>query len=220
MTALPRSCSRRGATLVEVLVALGIGALILGVIFLAYHTLSQNASRQLGRINTSDDAHYTIDELRGDLLQLFATDAESGCEIELENSATDLIRLAFCRWENSTGKEPLMTNRLTRVTFQRDSGKDSPRWVRIHQALTGPDAERPPATNRLEGAWPRLMVHLHDGDSWKTNWTGATDARPRAARILLLDEQMKPAHETMVIIPSGLSVTSTILRTGTTSSSR
>ena len=214
MSTSTRSSSNVGATLVELLVALGIGALIIGVVILAHHSLTRNAAGQLDRLNMEEAAHRTIDAFREDLLQLFVTTASPDCGITLENSATNLVLLGFCRWERLTDRDALFTNRLERVEFQPVTGTNRYAWVQVRRALTGPDAAKPSVTNRLDGIWPRVLVHLHDGSRWQTNWSATTDARPRAARITLLDATHQPAYETMLVIPSGLAVTSTILRAG------
>ena len=212
--------SQRGATLIEVIAALGIGALVVAVIALAHYALTSETARQGRRQQTAERIDETLFELREDLQQLFlpAGDPETG--IELENSDTNLIRLSFCRWEISADRPRLATNRLERVTY-RFSDDPAPDLLRIRRALTGPAAIDGDTTNRLVGTWPRLLVHLHDGDTWQTNWAPAKadnmdPPRPRAARLWLLNEQGDAVAESLVIIPSGLSVTSTLLRAGST----
>lgn len=203
-----------GATLVELLVGLAISSLIIAALILAHHTLHRNASGQLERLMSADAANYTIQSFRDDLMQLFATAADDECAIELENSATNLIRLGFCRWEHTSGRDFPMTNRLERVDFFSDPATNRSPWVRVRKALVGVDATLPPITNRLDGTWPRLVIHLHDGKAWQTNWIAVSEARPQAARIILLNESHQTAYETVVVIPSGLHVSSTVMRAG------
>jgi hypothetical protein len=210
---------RAGTTLVELLVALGIGTAIVAVLVLAYTAVTQSASRHLGRDRQRELAQVTIRELREDVQQLFSPVDDTACAIELENSATSLVRFAFCRWELSAGKEPLMTNRIERVVFFYDTQTGGTRLVRTRQGLIGPADGAPVVTNTLGATWPRLLVHLHDGTSWQANWSGNAGAlpgtpppRPRAARIQLLGDGDWIAHESVVVIPSGLVVTSSIAR--------
>lgn len=214
-----RPSSRTGATLVEVLVALGIGIMIVAVIILAHHALTQLAGRQINRQLTLERADLTINELRFDLHQLFLSADDDATAVTLENSATNLTSISFCRWAPRVGEYLLPTNRLERVTYRFDNADGNMELIRVTEALVGPDAEKPAATNRLGKTWPRMFVHLHDGAMWQTNWpfadteeTKRNPPRPRAARIQLLDASAAPVHETMVVIPSGLSVTSTIVR--------
>jgi len=213
----PRSLS--GATLIEVIAALGIGALVVAVIALAHYALTNETSRQNNRMQTTSRIDQTLFELREDLQQLFLPAGDPNCGIELENSATNLLHLSFCRWEFLEDRSAISSNRLEFITYRFSDGPE-PNLLRIRRALTGPEFFHGETTNRLSDTWPRLLVHLHDGESWKTNWTpakadNANPARPRAARLVLLNETGDTVAETLVIVPSGLSVTSTLLRAGT-----
>ena len=113
------------------------------------------------------------------------------------------------------------TQPIERVTYRFGQIDGKNELIRTIKALVGPGAEKPETTNRLDHPWPRISVRLYDGETWQTNWPPAAapddkrdPPRPRAARILLLPETgSEPVYETMLVIPSGLSVTSTVLRT-------
>lgn len=219
--------SRRGATLVELLVALGIASLVIAVIVLAHRALTRQTD-QLGRDHrTAERIDTTLDELRTALQSLFIPGPDPECGLTLEQSATNLIRLQFCRW---TGAPPSLTNRmpvvaLEQVTLRYDDANPGDLLI-VRRGLTGPAALAPDTTNRIPGAWPALRIHLRDGETWKTGWNPPANdnpnvPRPDAARIQLLKTPATPgaaeevAAETIVVIPSGLSVTSTLLRAGT-----
>lgn len=217
-THVAHSRSLRGATLIEVIAALGIGTLVVAVIALAHDALTNETSRQGRRMQTAERIDQTLFELREDLQQLFLPAGDPNCGIELENSATNLLHLSFCRWEYLDDRSILSSNRLEHITY-RFSDDPQPSLLRIRRALTGPAVFIGETTNRLSDTWPRLLVHLHDGESWKTNWApakadNANPARPRAARLVLLNDSGDRVAETLVIVPSGLSVTSTLLRAG------
>ncbi len=218
------SRSQRGATLVEVLVALGIGVMVIALIVLAHHTLTSETSRLSRKHKLAEQQEETFSALRADLHGLFLPVGDPDCGIELENSATNLVTLGFCRWLPSGDRRVLpASNHLERITY-RFSDESPPALLIVRHALNGPEALTGDTTNRILNAWPRLLVQLHDGNEWKTNWIPAqpdnpNPPRPRAARIVLLD-QGPPGQagaavaETMVVIPSGLSATSTLLRAG------
>jgi hypothetical protein len=213
------SSSRSGATLVEVLVALGIGVMVVAIVVVAHHTLSKQAGRQLSRQKSNERADRTLNELRLDLHQLFVSPDHESTGITLDNSHTNLVSFSFCRWSPRIGRSFPPTNRLERVAYFFEATGDDAELIRTIKALYGPDSMLPAITNRLGSTWPRLLIQLYDGEIWQTNWPFAgmekrknDPPRPQAARIQLMGESTEPAFETVVVIPSGLSVTSTIRR--------
>jgi len=228
MPATSGHSSRSGATLVEILVALGIAVMIMAVVILTHHTLTLNSSGQAKRLQLADRALSTISELRNDLQQLHAPGGDSACAIELENRTDQLDRLSFCRWESSQARNLILTNRLEKVTYFVDETGETSRLLRLIQSTTGPGSDQPYVTNWIDSAWTRLVIQLHDGTTWKTNWPGTENeggpaGTPIAARIQLLTEMesgradAEPAFEAMVIIPSAMTVTSSIVRAGSSS---
>lgn len=219
---------RRGATLVELLVALGIASLVIAVIVLAHHALTRQTGQLDRNQRTAERMDTTLDELRTALQSLYIPGPDPDCGLTLEQSATNLVRLQFCRW---AGTPASFTNRtpavaLEHVTIRYDDTTPGDLLI-VRRSLTGPAALSPDTTNRIPGAWPALRIHLRDGETWKTEWTPPANdnpnvPRPDAARIQLLEKPGTPgatervAAETIVVIPAGLSVTSTVLRTGTT----
>lgn len=189
---------------------MAIGTMVVAMIVLAHRALTGNAIRQTETVQQDALAADTLSFFREELQPLFLPPGDADCSIELENSSTSLVRLAFCRWDPATGLDPrLMSNRLRRVSMEYADDDDSPQLVMIEYPLTGPEAEEPPRTNWPGATWPRLMVHLYDGSQWQTNWSGS-DRAPLAARILLLDDASKMAEEAILVIPAGLSVTSSL----------
>jgi len=218
MPAMTSTSSRTGATLVEVLVALGIGVMITAVVILAHHALTLHAGRQLDRQRINEHADQTINELRLDLQQLFLPLEDDFGSVSLENSATNLVSLSFYRRALLAGEATLSTSRLERITYRFEQFDEKTELIRTVAAVAGPDAELPAATNRFAQSWPQIFIHLHDGKAWRTNWPfagmeddKANPPRPQAARIQLLGDGV-PVVETLVVIPSGLSVTSTVSR--------
>lgn len=204
---------RAGVTLIELLTALAIGTLALSALLLAHHALTNNARQNLDRIEHHELAQRTIALLREDLQQVFHPPGATNCFIELAQDETRLIRLTFCRQTPQPGGGLPAPAPAERVTYWVDAGGQPPLLMRTVQPMAGP-AAGVATTNRPDRAWPYFHLHLHDGTAWQTNWSDAIEATPRAARIVLLDPERNfaPVHETMWVIPAGLSVTSTILR--------
>jgi len=202
-----------GLTLIELLVALAIGTVIMTLVLVAYRAFSRSESRQFERTGIQSHADGITEFLRQDLQQLFLPAGDQDCAIELENSPTNLIRLSFCRWASSLVASGLMTNQLERVEFRYADIKGKPELVRVTRALTGPASLQPAVTNVSGYRWPRLQVQLYDGATWQTNWPGDEKLRAMAARIFLWrDADRDLFQEALVLIPSGLSVTSRVQR--------
>lgn len=212
-----RSNPASGLTLIELLVALGIGALVMAVLVLAYHAITGVSHRQDDRGREQEYVSRTFGFFREDLQNLFFPATDQSCAITLEQTVTNLTALTFCRWENTAIGGPLATNRLQRVTFAFASQDGTTQLVRIDEALTGPDALRPPVTNWPGRTWPSVRIEFYDGFTWLDAWPEDAKTAPAAARIQLLDNSTPPvpAHEDLVLIPAGLSVTSRMIRSTT-----
>ena len=204
---------RTGATLVELLVALGIGAMALTIVLLAYNVFTTHTRQFETRSGQRKLAEQTLQLLGHELQQLFFMPGDSNTVVVLENTATNLVQLGFSRWL-SAPRETLPAQRLERVTYTYVPMDGRPQLVRIIEGLTGPAASSPPATNWPGPLWPRLTVLLHDGQQWQTNWPSTAERAPAAAHIQLLAEPPAavPAHEIIVVIPAGLSTTSRLDR--------
>jgi len=209
----PTARTSQGITLIELLVALAIGSIIMTLVLASYRAFNRSEARQFERSTIQSNADGTIEFLRRDIQQLFQPPEDNACMIELENSATNLVRLAFCRWEPMLNRNGLMTNRLERVEFTLTGVGEKSGLMRLSSAMTGPASLQPATTNTSAHRWPRLQVQLFDGTAWQTNWPGDGKSRAMAARIILRrSEDREPYQEAMVLIPAGLSVTSRVPR--------
>jgi type II secretory pathway component PulJ len=204
---------RAGTTLVELLLAIFISALIMTMVLVAYQSTSGFSLLQSNKSKQRVLARDTLQLFSRELQQLFVAPQDTACVIELENNPTSLVRLAFCRWTIAAHDAELPTQALERVTFLYSPGAGPRELLYVTESLTGPAAQRPPLTNSPGAVWPRMLVHLHDGQQWQTNWTSETRGSPAAARIQLLNEKNDVFIEDVVLIPSGLVVTSRIART-------
>ncbi len=212
---IAKTLSRRaGVTLVELLTALAIGSLVILMVALAHRALTLHTTRQSETQRTRAHAAATIRTLSDDLQQLFVPVGDPDGALELINSATNLIRLSFLRWVHTGGGSWTQTvSRLERVTYEPSTESSRTGLTVVRQTLSGPDVLAPPVTNATDATWPSLLVHLHDGTQWQTNWMPGQAERPVAARLRLLGSgTSSEAEDTLVVIPFGLTATSTVIR--------
>lgn len=211
----PPSTVRSGATLIELLAALGIGVMVMAVTLLAYHALTGHASSINSRAGQALLRQNTATLFQENLEQLFHVDKDQALGITLENSATNLVLLSFTRWTGNGNPRDLSTNRLERVTFAYAPLDGEMQLLQTTAALTGPDSALPARTNWPGRTWPALQVHLHDGSQWQTNWSPTAPNAPSAAKIVMTGNgENIPSFESFFLIPAGLSLTSRIERTG------
>lgn len=204
-----------GITLIEVVVALGIGVLVMSVVLLAHRALTGHAQG----ISRSASHQRVIDEtfafFTSDLEQMFFMPNDDDCRIQLENSPTNLVMLRFSRWaEPSKSPAGLATQPLERITFSFVPDSGVARLVKVTEQRIGRGAMEPPRTNWAGKIWPNIRITLRDATDWRPDWPEKAQGAPALARIeLLTPDGSRSEHETMVIIPAGLSVTSRVPRT-------
>jgi hypothetical protein len=204
---------RVGATLIELLAALGIGVMVMAVLLLAHHALTGQASSINNRAGRELLRQNTTALLQENLQSLFHVAKDDALGITLENSTTNLVMLSFVRWTPAGTSRGLNTSRLERVTFTYAPIDGEDQLVYITETLTGPGSSAPPRTNWPGRVWPSLQVHLHDGTLWQTNWTPAAPATPTAAKLIMTgDGERIDTTEALFLIPAGLSITSRLDR--------
>jgi hypothetical protein len=215
-------------TLVELLIALALGALAVTVVLLAHHTLTRNSRLLDQRHRDAARLDPLVDQLRDDLHHLFVAPIGPAGEVAMENSATGLVRLAFLRLEPAGDREPVVTNRVLGIEYRRDP--PSGELIRTARMLTGIEsAAGRITTNRFLLDAPPPALHLHDGTQWSSNWIagaqrppGTPAPRPRAARIEWIAHPdpaaTGPVHTVTLPLPLGLSATSRLARASNTTS--
>lgn len=205
---------RQGTTLIEVLVALGIATLIVGVIVTTHYSLTRHATSQAEILKQNNRVLGTTRELREDLQNLFVQRNDEVCAIQLENTEASLVTLSFCRWQRASGIFPAYSNRLERVHYTIGERKGKPALLKYVEQVSGVIPE-PAITNWVDSGWANIRIELHDGNSWQSSWgiPGAenADTAPATARIQFMaepEENRAPVsvHESMIIIPAGLVV--------------
>lgn len=211
------SSNKQGATLIEVLVALGIATLIISVVVTTHITLTRHASEQADALRENDRLIRTSNELQLDLYNLYVPENDSDCSPRLAHADGRLLELSFCRWRPASGMYPVLTNPLERVTYTLGERKGKPALLKTIEALAGPNALKAAVTNWIETGWPNLRIELRDGETWRQEWSGDSvqagggSGTPHAARIHFLPEGAEatdPFYETVIVIPAGMSTES------------
>jgi len=217
----PVMSSKRGTTLLELLVALGIATLVIAVVVLAHQALTRQAAQQGVNRRTADRMDATTRALRTDLQNLFTTAGDEATVVALDQTDEGRLKeLSFCCWERNPAEPPPFDRQLGRVTYRVDSRDGRPELLRIRRGLAGAGAMAPPVTNWIEGAWTALGVRLHDGETWQSRWpvdpAQEESTTPNAARLTFFDEDQpdatSPVSEAVILIPAALSVTSRLER--------
>lgn len=204
-----------GITLIELIVALGIGLLVVATVLLAHRALTGQSNRLTRAAHEQKVIEDTFLVFSEELQRLFLPPKDDACLIELDNNRTNLVILAFCRWTPITkSTSALPTQQLERITFKHEPVGEAHQLIKVSQCISGRFSGEPPRTNLIGTLWPNTLVHLYDGKQWRTNWTTKVEGVPTMARIQLVSSDGgEVKHESMVIIPAGLSVTSRLANT-------
>lgn len=212
---------RSGMTLIELLLAVAIAVLVLGVVLSAYHMVSVTLAGQQARRRGPDAAARAVEQLSRDLqcvsvvpagdLGAFTASPDSG-------PAKKDTDLAFCTAVVPPGEGDLRWSHLERVRYHAvDVPGAGLTLLREHRPLAGPDAFLPPQTNVVAEGLAGFRVTVYDGAAWQGRWPpdrGPTC--PAAARIevALGTESGERMFRTEVLIPAGQVVTSSLVRAG------
>ncbi len=184
--------------------------MVMAVALLAYSALTGHASSMNSRIGRELIRQNTTTLFSEQLQQLFYAPKDSSLSISLENSSSNLLSLSFARWTSDAKSGGIRTGRLERVTFTYEPLDGEYQLMQKTEALTGPVSGLPSRTNWPGKTWPALQVHLHDGTSWRTNWSASASGAPSAAKIIMTGDDEKVATtESLILIPAGLSITTT-----------
>lgn len=209
------SATRRGFTLVELLVALVIAVLIAVAVVALYGTVTRTVTDQRARARGPHAAAQALDRMADDLARAFLAAASTNDQIRLENGGTNLAPgvsavLSFCTLEPAQGEEPDWVG-MRRVTYRLAA--EGGALVREDEPLTGPGSVDGLSTNVLLSAVETFQVELFDGGTWQAAWAGTPGGgpRPRLARITV-GSPAWPSQSAELLIPCGYSVTSRLIR--------
>lgn len=208
---LPRALSsRRGVTLLELLLALSIAVLISALVFSLYRTGVRALAGQQARLGAPAAAGDAVLAIGSELARSYACPAagtnafvlrpppESGTFPELDFHAARPLR----------GNDDPAWFEFERLAYRvrPDDGAGKVALYCERQLLAGPGSTVT-ATNKLVGGIAAWRVQVFDGNSWLDHWPPAAGeaALPRAARLELELEEGAPqnAFRTEVWIPAG-----------------
>jgi type II secretion system protein J len=199
-----------GFTLVELLLATAIAALIAALAWSLLSTTARSVAAQEARASNPAAAARALDRIASDLAALFVPDGDRGCAPLLEE---DGARIGFCA-VRAAGRAPdfaWSAPRRIEYRLERDGGADAA-LTRIEEALAGP-IER--ITNRVLTRVSTFAIELHDGAAWHRAWPppdASPPPLPRMARISIRTEGMADAISSERWIPAGHVFTSRVIR--------
>jgi type II secretion system protein J len=207
-----RRAASSGLTLIELLLAIAIAGLILGVVYALYHTVTTAVSGRRVRDDELGRAGRALETISRDLAALFPGPAED-CNIHLnaaEGADSNRSEMAFCTFRLPEGEADPRWLDVYRVTYRVDAGDV---LVCVQGPLAGPGAETV-ETNNLVAGVSGFRVSLYDGAEWKAEWGGDTAEKmaPRAARIELELRRGPRTFRTETLIPAGVIFTSRLER--------
>ncbi len=207
------STRRAGFTLVELLVALALAAVVTALILTTLAITNRTRRSQADRVACRALTEQALGLLARDLERTFLFPKQDATAFELGRGAAAsnaALELAFARVAPLPGESDLRWAEVARVVYRlTESDTTNFTLTCTSQPLAGPAALQPPATNAV---FPRLEsfdVLLFDGKVWKDSWTGkgtATNGAPRAARVSLTARQGNARHVSTaeIIIPISL----------------
>lgn len=209
---------RSGMTLIEILLAAAIAALIVALVFSVYHTVSVTLQGQQERRRGPDAAAAAVERIAHDLECAFSSE-DQACALTLvpaAESGTGSSEVSLCSAVVPEGERDTRWLDLEQVVYRLQGAPAADRaLVRESRALAGPGALAPPVTNVLAEGVEQWLVRVYDGAEWKETWPLEGSPRfPRAARIEVVCRQGSGtrAFQTSVFIPAGNSVTSQVKR--------
>ena len=211
-----------GMTLIEILVAISISALIMGVALSVYVTV-------LGSLRRQNDARWdsaasTLDALRHDLVSCVPASFSNAPAFQVDQTSVDqtsvdqtldddraLSTLSFCTGDLKEGEEDFARLEIRRNRYSVQPGSPATNQALVRETVTlwGAEALGTPSSNELMNAVSRFEVNVLDGDTWTNQWQSKPNhLLPRAARVRL---EWATGHTTetasiVVYIPAGNSV--------------
>ena len=200
-----------GFTLVELLVALSLSAVVLTLVFTGYAVVLAVRRGQAERAAPAETAQQALRQLSRDLERIFVYPGDDATRVLLQADAGaphGLRELSFCRCALPPGARDPLWATAERVAYRLEAATATDSVLICEsRPLAGVGARDPPQTNGLFRHVTRFEVRLFDGKEWQAAWpVGAnTSAVPRAARLDLTVQQgpARVSAVTEVYIPVG-----------------
>ncbi|GEM_PF-2810126 len=188
--------NRRGFTLPEVLTAVTLAALLLGVLFSLYWSVTRTVNEQAERRQGGAALDAALERLVRDLqgAQLAPGYEEGGLELQPQaDAAARSSTLELCTTRPVAGwGEPRDARWFEVVNVRYWVESDAPgggKLLRSERALAGPESTTGGTTNTLFHGVTQFTVEFYGEDDWVDEWQIDPDEEnpswPRAARIQL-----------------------------------
>lgn len=202
-------------TLIEILIAISVSTIIVGVALSVYLTLSASLRRQID--TRLDNAALALDSLRHDLVSCSQVSFSNTPVFELQTTVGDgdippESKLTLCGGSlpRDTVDFSRMEVKRIRYSLQPD-GDTGGRVSLLRESLTlwGAEALAPPESTVILKGVHRFEVQVMEGSGWTNQWPARLNRPfPRAARVRL-DWASARTTETasiVVFIPAGNSL--------------
>ncbi len=193
---------RNAFTLPEVLLAVAIAAVLLGVLFSFYWGIARAVTHQEARRRGGEALAMALDGVVRDLQGALLAPGyvQGGLQLRPPAAATGASSvLELCTTRSGGGPglgQDARWYEVIQVRYEVVPTADSPSGtlLRVEQALAGPDALNEPVTNRLFTGVAQFEVDFrHAVNDWTNEWAIAADdenpAWPQAARVRIQPER-------------------------------
>lgn len=225
----------RGFTLVELILALSIAVVLVGLIFSLYFAVSRTVNKQHERRTGDTAIVLALEQLTRDLTTTMpaAGYEAGGFLLETEEAARGYAsHLTFCSARSRSA--PMDTTReetdlddtasnawdlrwfeAVEITYRLEyAPRKRGRLLRTERPIVGPEALEPPRTNVLATGVDQFHVQIRHEDDWSNSWAADPHdheqaAWPRAARITVVPDQRVGGGKTRtvdVLIPVGWTI--------------
>ncbi len=205
---------RKAFTLIEVLLAISIAALVAGLVFSLYHMAAGILGDREDRKRAETSAVRALQQLSRDLAGSLHADMYEACDFELsvaDHPVSGSARLSLCTTVMPYPEDDLRWHEVHHVVYQMEiSGPDNHRLIRVHQPLAGPGALSYAVTNSLLDQVDHFKVTILHEEEWHSEWSAESpEDWPKAARIILQAEMpygKSREFRTEVLIPAGMQI--------------
>ncbi len=201
---MKRNCS--GFTLVELLLAATLSALVLTGAFASLSVVLQAYKNQAGKSNTADTARLVLERMRIDLLHTFFSPHSETTRFVGMDQSNGLLQndtLTFISTVNNPQETGPGTSDLVEVQYYIDQDETTPEKWLVRRYDATPDMD-PFSGGEISLLGPKvfyLEIQYFDGYTWWPSWD-SSEAIPLAVHItlgLFNPEQMdeEPTPESM-----------------------
>jgi type II secretion system protein J len=201
-----------GMTLIEILVAISVSTIIMGIALSAYLTLSASLRRQAD--TRLDDALVALDNMRHDLASCSQASFSNTPIFEVRTTGgndetSPLSALSFCSVSLPPKANDLSRMEVHRIRYTLQPSRDTggtQTLTRESLTLWGAEALASPVSNAVLKGVSRFEVQVMEGSGWTNQWTSRLNRQvPRATRVRLDWEAARTTETASIVIfiPAG-----------------